>query len=58
MGDAFGKYGRTFLQICVLVSNVSVLIVNMIIIGMTSFHTTELHIWLLFDIQLCFERVL
>ncbi|GMI77081.1 hypothetical protein like AT3G30390 [Hibiscus trionum] len=33
MGDAFGKYGRVFLQICVLVNNIGVLIVYMIIIG-------------------------
>ena len=35
MGDAFGKYGRIFLQICVLVNNIGVLIVYMIIIGET-----------------------
>ena len=58
MGDAFGKYGRIFLQICVLVNNIGVLIVYMIIIGMPSFHTTELLIWLFFDIRLCFEHVL
>ncbi|XP_057462748.1 amino acid transporter AVT6A-like [Actinidia eriantha] len=33
MGDAFGKCGRIFLQICVLVNNIGVLIVYMIIIG-------------------------
>ncbi|MBA0617963.1 hypothetical protein Godav_027365 [Gossypium davidsonii] len=33
MGDAFGKYGRIFLQICVLVNNIGVLIVYMIIIA-------------------------
>lgn len=33
MGDAFGKYGRMFLQICVLVNNIGVLVVYMIIIG-------------------------
>ncbi|MBA0878299.1 hypothetical protein Goshw_010895 [Gossypium schwendimanii] len=33
MGDAFGKYGRIFLQVCVLVNNIGVLIVYMIIIG-------------------------
>ncbi|XWS70996.1 hypothetical protein CRYUN_Cryun03dG0098800 [Craigia yunnanensis] len=33
MGDAFGKYGRTFSQICVLVSNVGVLSVYVINIG-------------------------
>ncbi|KAF5457586.1 hypothetical protein F2P56_021677 [Juglans regia] len=33
MGDAFGKYGRTFLQICVVINNIGVLIVYMIIIG-------------------------
>lgn len=34
MGDAFGKYGRILLQICVLVNNIGVLIVYLIIIGM------------------------
>ncbi|KAI5665780.1 hypothetical protein M9H77_15633 [Catharanthus roseus] len=33
MGDAFGKYGRMLLQICVLVNNIGVLVVYMIIIG-------------------------
>jgi sodium-coupled neutral amino acid transporter 2 len=33
MNDAFGKYGRMLLQICVLVNNIGVLIVYMIIIG-------------------------
>ncbi|KAK4765974.1 hypothetical protein SAY87_007616 [Trapa incisa] len=33
MGDAFGKYGRIMLQICILVNNIGVLIVYMIIIG-------------------------
>ncbi|KAG2710873.1 hypothetical protein I3760_04G049700 [Carya illinoinensis] len=33
MGYAFGKYGRTFLQICVVINNIGVLIVYMIIIG-------------------------
>ncbi|XP_059670499.1 amino acid transporter AVT6A-like [Cornus florida] len=33
MGDAFGKYGRILLQICVLINNIGVLIVYMIIIG-------------------------
>lgn len=33
MGDAFGKYGRMLLQICVMINNVGVLIVYMIIIG-------------------------
>lgn len=33
MGDAFGKFGKIALQICVLVNNVGVLIVYMIIIG-------------------------
>ncbi|XP_030468906.1 amino acid transporter AVT6A-like [Syzygium oleosum] len=33
MGDAFGKYGRILLQICVMVNNIGVLIVYMIIIG-------------------------
>lgn len=39
MGDAFGRYGRNFLQICVIINNVGVLIVYMIIIGMTLFHS-------------------
>ncbi|OMP14088.1 Amino acid transporter, transmembrane [Corchorus olitorius] len=33
MGDAFGKYGRILVQVCVLVNNIGVLIVYMIIIG-------------------------
>ena len=33
MNDAFGKYGRMVLQICVLVNNIGVLVVYMIIIG-------------------------
>lgn len=33
MGDAFGKWGKIILQICVLVNNIGVLIVYMIIIG-------------------------
>ncbi|KAE9590298.1 hypothetical protein Lal_00028138 [Lupinus albus] len=33
MGDAFGKYGKTLLQICVIINNIGVLIVYMIIIG-------------------------
>ncbi|KAK4367642.1 hypothetical protein RND71_011434 [Anisodus tanguticus] len=33
MGDAFGKYGKMLLQICVLVNNIGVLVVYMIIIG-------------------------
>ncbi|OWM64473.1 amino acid transporter AVT6A-like [Punica granatum] len=33
MGDAFGKYGKILLQICVMVNNIGVLIVYMIIIG-------------------------
>ncbi|KAJ4826860.1 Amino acid transporter avt6a [Turnera subulata] len=33
MGEAFGKWGRVFLQIAVLVNNIGVLIVYMIIIG-------------------------
>ncbi|CAK9155951.1 unnamed protein product [Ilex paraguariensis] len=33
MGEAFGKYGRMLLQICILVNNVGVLVVYMIIIG-------------------------
>ena len=37
MGDAFGKCGRIFLQICVLVNNIGVLIVYMIIIGKIMF---------------------
>lgn len=37
MGNAFGKYGKILLQICVLINNIGVLIVYMIIIGMVSF---------------------
>ncbi|KAL3652871.1 Amino acid transporter avt6a [Castilleja foliolosa] len=33
MGDAFGKYGRMLIQLCVLVKIIGVLIVYMIIIG-------------------------
>ncbi|EXB77624.1 hypothetical protein L484_018140 [Morus notabilis] len=33
MGDAFGKYGKILLQVCVLINNIGVLIVYMIIIG-------------------------
>lgn len=33
MGEAFGKYGKILLQVCVLVNNIGVLIVYMIIIG-------------------------
>ncbi|KAH7532812.1 hypothetical protein FEM48_Zijuj04G0062000 [Ziziphus jujuba var. spinosa] len=33
MGDAFGKYGKMLLQVCVLVNNLGVLVVYMIIIG-------------------------
>ncbi|GAB2297112.1 Amino acid transporter avt6a [Dionaea muscipula] len=33
MGHAFGRGGRTFLEVCVLVNNVGILIVYMIIIG-------------------------
>ncbi|KAK4271880.1 hypothetical protein QN277_020508 [Acacia crassicarpa] len=33
MGDAFGKFGRAIVQICVVVNNLGVLIVYMIIIG-------------------------
>lgn len=33
MNDAFGKYGRMLLQVCVLVNNIGVLVVYMIIIG-------------------------
>ncbi|XP_061367809.1 amino acid transporter AVT6A-like [Gastrolobium bilobum] len=33
MGDAFGKYGKALVQICVIVSNIGVLIIYMIIIG-------------------------
>lgn len=38
MGDAFGKYGRILLQVCVMVNNIGVLIVYMIIIGTSSNH--------------------
>lgn len=33
MGDAFGKYGKMLLQICILINNIGVLVVYMIIIG-------------------------
>ncbi|CAA2999271.1 amino acid transporter AVT6A-like [Olea europaea var. sylvestris] len=33
MGDAFGKYGRMLIQLCVIVNNIGVLVVYMIIIG-------------------------
>ncbi|KAK0585530.1 hypothetical protein LWI29_029918 [Acer saccharum] len=33
MGDAFGRFGKGALQVCVLVNNIGVLIVYMIIIG-------------------------
>ncbi|KAK3212309.1 hypothetical protein Dsin_017015 [Dipteronia sinensis] len=33
MGDAFGRFGKGTLQVCVLVNNIGVLIVYMIIIG-------------------------
>lgn len=33
MNDAFGKYGRMLLQVCVLVNNIGVLVVYMIILG-------------------------
>lgn len=36
MGDAFGKYGRMAIQLCVLINNIGVLIVYMIIIGKTA----------------------
>lgn len=36
MGDAFGKYGKMLLQVCVLVNNLGVLVVYMIIIGKDS----------------------
>lgn len=33
MGDAFGKYGKALVQICISLNNVGMLIVYMIIIG-------------------------
>ena len=39
MEDAFGKYWKILLQICVLVNNIGVLIVYMIIIGDAQFQT-------------------
>ena len=36
MGDAFGALGRGFLQLCVVVNNVGVMVVYMIIIGKAS----------------------
>ena len=42
MGDAFGKFGRILLQVCVLVNNIGVLIVYMIIIGKEHFGVNSL----------------
>lgn len=47
MDDAFGKYGRMLLQICVLVNNIGVLIVYMIIIG-TFEHQSYLSTYLIY----------
>ncbi|KAL2504779.1 Transmembrane amino acid transporter family protein [Abeliophyllum distichum] len=33
MGDAFGKYGRMLIQLCVIINNIGVLVVYMIILG-------------------------
>lgn len=33
MGDAFGKIGKTLLQVCVIINNVGVMVVYLIIIG-------------------------
>ena len=38
MGDAFGRYGKALVQICVMINNVGVLIVYMIIIGKDHVH--------------------
>ncbi|KAI4346755.1 hypothetical protein L6164_007625 [Bauhinia variegata] len=45
MGGSFGKYGKAFLQICVMVNNIGVLIVYMIIIGdvLSGTSSTEAH---------------
>lgn len=60
MGDAFGKYGRILLQICVLVNNIGVLIVYMIIIGITSLVTPVhqlIYQLLVFVSCMCLEEV-
>ncbi|KAG9159798.1 hypothetical protein Leryth_007809 [Lithospermum erythrorhizon] len=41
MGNAFGKYGKMLLQICVMINNIGVLVVYMIIIGDVLSGTTE-----------------
>jgi len=37
MGDAFGKYGKVSVEICIVIGNTGMLIVYMIIIGETIF---------------------
>ena len=54
MGDAFGRFGKGALQVCVLVNNIGVLIVYMIIIGIDFIFYYFYHICLLFD-ALIFE---
>jgi sodium-coupled neutral amino acid transporter 2 len=39
MGDAFGKYGKALVEICVVINNTGILIVYMIIIGEDLFLT-------------------
>ncbi|KAG9137303.1 hypothetical protein Leryth_014938 [Lithospermum erythrorhizon] len=41
MGNAFGKYGKMLLQMCVLINNIGMLVVYMIIIGDVLSGTTE-----------------
>jgi len=44
MGDTFGKYGKALVEICVIITNVGILIVYMIIIGETLFLSLALKI--------------
>jgi sodium-coupled neutral amino acid transporter 2 len=37
MGDAFGKYGKASVELCIVIGNIGILIVYMIIIGKTLF---------------------
>lgn len=52
MGDAFGKLGKGFLQACVVVNNVGVMVVYMIIIGKRS-----LILPLIFFLDLCIAKL-
>jgi sodium-coupled neutral amino acid transporter 2 len=45
MGDAFGALGRGFLQLCVVVNNVGVMVVYMIIIGTTAEHRRSIFLF-------------